>query len=99
MTGHKPVIKHAIVVALLFVVLILVQVATGSLQLGRLRVGGVDPGDLDFENEYRHFSPDFLGPGQRPKTATGHRPNPHGIGWHGHCSVSILRRRIPCSRG
>jgi len=120
MTGHKPIINHALVVALLFVVLVLLQVATGSLQLGRLRVGGVDPveyyvylpslffdGDLDFESEYQHFSPDFLRSGQWPKTAAGHRANPHGIGMAiaqapfyaaAYVAVAIKKRSFPVPR-
>lgn len=86
-------IRYSGAIVLLFFVLVLLQVATGSLQLGRLRVGGVDPvdlyvylpslffdGDLDFKGEYQHFALEFLESGQWPETATGHRANPHGVG-------------------
>ncbi len=113
-------IRYSVVIVVLFAVLVLLQVWTGALELGRLRVGGVDPvdlyvylpslffdGDLDFENEYQHFSPDFLRSGQRPKTATAHRPNPHGIGMAiaqspfyaaAYVAVAVKKRCIPVSQ-
>lgn len=89
----KTAVRYAVAVAALFAVLVVAQAAKRTLQLGRMRVSGVDPveyyvflpslffdGDLNFENEYAHFSPEFLRSGQWPKTATGHRAEPHGVG-------------------
>ena len=86
-------LNYALVVTATFLLLVFLQVATGALQLDRMRVGGIDPvdlfaylpslffdGDVSFENEYRHLSPGFLKAGNWPRTVTDHVGNCHNIG-------------------